>query len=219
MGYRFVPECNHAQESRTSQFFRFFFFCHICRPTVCSGPEILLPCMMRDVTTYLLYSPFFSTIISGPWWPLNGGSTVMLLLLLTYYTYRSRGDTPPPPPSFLLNFVASASLPLSDFSGSALELETFWSTIRWLNNGRKIENIRSREVSVKKSAITWWSTFIFSLAVNAVVRDTHTFERYFPRTNIYFLFSFLQSSYSSVYKADSSLACENTRHLARPPAD
>ena len=120
-----------------------FFFCHICRTTVCSGPEILLPCMMRDVTTYLLYSPFFSTIISGPcyWppnrWPLNGGPTVMLLLLLTYYTDRSRGDTPPPP-SFLWNFVASASLPLSDFSGSALELETFWSTIRWLNNGRKV---------------------------------------------------------------------------------
>ena len=34
MGYRFVPECNHGQEqSRTCQFFR-FFFCHICRTTV-----------------------------------------------------------------------------------------------------------------------------------------------------------------------------------------
>ena len=48
-------------------FFRVFFFCHICRTTVCSDPDILLPCMMRDVTTYHLYSPFFSTIISGPW--------------------------------------------------------------------------------------------------------------------------------------------------------
>ena len=220
MGYRFVPECNHAQETHTSQFFR-FFFCHICRTTVCSDPDILLPCMMRDVTTYLLYSPFFSTIISGPcyWppnrWPLSGGPTVMLLLLLTYYTSRSRGDTP----LFSVKFCCKCLPSPFYFSGSALELETFWSTIRWLNNGRKIENIRSREVSLKKSAITWWSTFIFSLAVNSVVRDTHTFERYFPRTNIYFLFSFLQSSYLSVYKADSSLACENTRHMARPPAE
>ena len=26
-----------------------FFFYHICRTTVCSDPEILLPCMMRDI--------------------------------------------------------------------------------------------------------------------------------------------------------------------------
>ena len=39
MGYRFVPECNHAQESHTCQFF-LFFFCYTCRTTVCWGPEI-----------------------------------------------------------------------------------------------------------------------------------------------------------------------------------
>ena len=40
MGYRFAPECNHAQESRTCQFFLFFSFCYTCRTTVCWGPEI-----------------------------------------------------------------------------------------------------------------------------------------------------------------------------------
>ena len=67
--------------------------------------------------------------------------------------------------------------------------------------------------------LSWRS--LFSLAVNSVVRDTHTFEGYFPRTKIYlflyfFFFAILQSSYLTVYKADSSLAWENTQHLARP---
>ena len=56
--------------------------------------------------------------------------------------------------------------------------------------------------------LSWGS--LFSLAVNSVVRDTHTFEGYFPRTKIYlffyFFFAILQSSYLTVYKADSSLA-------------
>ena len=57
--------------------------------------------------------------------------------------------------------------------------------------------------------LSWRS--LFSLAVNSVVRDTHTFEGYFPRTKIYlflylFFFAILQSSYLTVYKADSSLA-------------
>ena len=42
MGFRFVPGCNHAQESH--------FSCHICRTMVCRDPEILLP-WQRDVTT------------------------------------------------------------------------------------------------------------------------------------------------------------------------
>ena len=46
-GYRFVPECNHAKESHTCQFFRFSY--HIWRTTVCTDPEILLP-WQREVT-------------------------------------------------------------------------------------------------------------------------------------------------------------------------
>ena len=45
MGYRFVLECSHTQESRTCSFFS---------TTVCWGPEILLP-WQRDVTTSSLY--------------------------------------------------------------------------------------------------------------------------------------------------------------------
>ena len=41
MGYRFVPECNHAQGNNTLFFLH--FFCHICMTTACCDPEILLP--------------------------------------------------------------------------------------------------------------------------------------------------------------------------------
>ena len=50
MGYRFVPECNHAQDSDTCQLVSVFFFCHICKTTGCRDPEILLP-WQRDVIT------------------------------------------------------------------------------------------------------------------------------------------------------------------------
>ena len=56
MGYCFVPDCNHAKESHTCQFFfRFFFLCRTCRSTVCCDPEILFP-WLHDVTTSSLYS-------------------------------------------------------------------------------------------------------------------------------------------------------------------
>ena len=53
LGYRFAPDCNHAKDSHACQCIR-FFFCHICRTTVCSNPDILLP-WKRDVTTSTLY--------------------------------------------------------------------------------------------------------------------------------------------------------------------
>ena len=49
MGFRFVPECNHAQESHAC-----IFFCHICRTADCWDPEILLP-WQRDVASCLHY--------------------------------------------------------------------------------------------------------------------------------------------------------------------
>lgn len=53
--YRFVPKCNHAKESLTCQFLRFFFFlCHIWRIMVCWDPEIFIP-WQRDVISFLLY--------------------------------------------------------------------------------------------------------------------------------------------------------------------
>ena len=54
MGYCFVPQCHHAQERlHTCHFLLvFFFFCHICRTSVCWDPGILLP-WQRDVTTSL----------------------------------------------------------------------------------------------------------------------------------------------------------------------
>ena len=65
MGYRFVPECNHAPETHTCQFFRFFFFCYISRTgTVCWDPEMLLP-WQRDVMTSPLYWQCFEDILSG----------------------------------------------------------------------------------------------------------------------------------------------------------
>ena len=52
LGYRFAPECNHAQESHTCQ------CCpRICGTTVCWGPDIMLPWQL-DVTTSPLYRPF-----------------------------------------------------------------------------------------------------------------------------------------------------------------
>ena len=52
LGYRFAPECNHAQESHTCQ------CCpRICGTTVCWGPDIMLP-WQRDVRTSPLYRPF-----------------------------------------------------------------------------------------------------------------------------------------------------------------
>ena len=46
-----VLEYNHAQESHTCHFYR--FFCHICRTTVCWDPQILRS-WQRDVTTFLI---------------------------------------------------------------------------------------------------------------------------------------------------------------------
>ena len=61
MGYRFVPECNHAPEIHTCQFF--VFFCYISRTgTVCWDPEMLLP-WQRDVTTSPLYWQCFEDIL------------------------------------------------------------------------------------------------------------------------------------------------------------
>ena len=53
LGYRFAPDYSHAKDSHACQCFR-FFFCHICRTTVCSNPDILLP-WERDETTSTLY--------------------------------------------------------------------------------------------------------------------------------------------------------------------
>ena len=57
MGYRFVPECNHAQDSDTCQYFSSFFFSHFCKTTGCRDPEILLP-WQRDVITPSLFLSF-----------------------------------------------------------------------------------------------------------------------------------------------------------------
>ena len=48
MGYRLVPENNHAQESPTCHFFRLFFLSYLQS----HDPEILLP-WQRDKTTSL----------------------------------------------------------------------------------------------------------------------------------------------------------------------
>ena len=48
MGYRLVPESNHAQESPTCHFFRLFFLSYLQS----HDPEILLP-QQRDETTSL----------------------------------------------------------------------------------------------------------------------------------------------------------------------
>ena len=49
MGYRFVPECNHAQESHTCQFFR-------CFPAIFAGRRFVdATPWQRDVTTFSLY--------------------------------------------------------------------------------------------------------------------------------------------------------------------
>ena len=51
MGYRLVPENNHAQESPTCHFFRLFFLSYFQS----HDPEILLP-RQRDETTSLYES-------------------------------------------------------------------------------------------------------------------------------------------------------------------
>ena len=57
MGYHFVPECNHAQESHF-----FVYFCHIiCRTRVCWDPDILLPWQF-DVTTSPLHTAILSLV-------------------------------------------------------------------------------------------------------------------------------------------------------------
>ena len=49
MGYRFVPECNHAQESHTCQFFR-------CFPAIFAGRRFVdATPWQRDVTTFSLH--------------------------------------------------------------------------------------------------------------------------------------------------------------------
>ena len=50
--YRFVPLCNHAEESHTSQFFS-FFRTMFAGTRLCWDPEILLP-WQRDTTAYHL---------------------------------------------------------------------------------------------------------------------------------------------------------------------
>ena len=35
MSYCFISKWNHVQKNHTCQFFSYFFFCHICRTTVC----------------------------------------------------------------------------------------------------------------------------------------------------------------------------------------
>ena len=49
MGYRFVPECNHAQESHTCQFFRSFSAIFVGPRFVDATP------WQRDVTILSLY--------------------------------------------------------------------------------------------------------------------------------------------------------------------
>lgn len=61
MGYRFVPEWNHALESHICQYFS--FFCHICRITICWDPDILIP-WQRDVMTSPLYWDIYFPTIS-----------------------------------------------------------------------------------------------------------------------------------------------------------
>ena len=64
MGYRFVPECNHAPQIHTCQFFR-FFFSYISRTgTVFGDPEMLLPWQL-EVTTSPLYWRCFEDILGG----------------------------------------------------------------------------------------------------------------------------------------------------------
>ena len=62
MGYHFVPECNHAQESHTCQVVHFFH--HIWRTKVCWNPEIWLP-WQHDVTTSPLCYQYRFT--NQPW--------------------------------------------------------------------------------------------------------------------------------------------------------
>ena len=50
MGYRFVPERNHAQKCQC-QFF--IFFEHVCRTTVSWDPEILPPWQHGNTTSPL----------------------------------------------------------------------------------------------------------------------------------------------------------------------
>ena len=52
LGCRLSPDYNHAKDSHACQFS--IFFCPICRTTVCSNPDILLP-WERDVTTSTIY--------------------------------------------------------------------------------------------------------------------------------------------------------------------
>ena len=59
IGYRFVPWCNHAEESHTSHFF-VFFSCHISKTKGCYALGILLS-WQRDVTTSPLYSASLRT--------------------------------------------------------------------------------------------------------------------------------------------------------------
>ena len=66
MGYRFVPEYNHAPEIHTCQFFRFFSSAILAGP----GPfvEIQKCCYhiwQRDVTTSPLYWQCFEDFLGG----------------------------------------------------------------------------------------------------------------------------------------------------------
>ena len=62
LGHRFVPECDHAQESSYTRWIFFPFFCHICRITVCWDPDILLP-WQRDVTASSPFKSFFFSFV------------------------------------------------------------------------------------------------------------------------------------------------------------
>ena len=83
IGYPVVPECNHAQESQTCNFFSFFFFCHICRTMVSWDPEILLP-MQPDVTITVMICLVFSSSLNKHYQIFHsryGGKWVMFIFV------------------------------------------------------------------------------------------------------------------------------------------
>jgi len=63
VGYPVVPECNHAQESQTCQFFFVFFSAIFAGPWFFWDPDILLP-MQPDVTISLMFCLVFSSSLN-----------------------------------------------------------------------------------------------------------------------------------------------------------
>ena len=83
MGYRFVPECNDAQESRACHLFVFFFcffvfvfvcICHICRNAVCWDKKKIgnMAMWLKTCPLYLVRRLPTSTIVA---WVRVPGST------------------------------------------------------------------------------------------------------------------------------------------------